>query len=1310
MIKRILFAVFAVLISSTIIAQTWTPPGNYQPDSRRSSQRALHVGETFHAPAGAQPALGTNGYSGAGALFTDSVSQAFYYYVGGLFRNLSEANCNGFIEVPQVVFTGTPRRFAITSSRYNIDCIRYNADTATVQVGTGNSLARYDVIYADTAGYHITVGDTSETPSIPTLSAGQLFITAVFIPAFDSLSTGISSVIIYDEGSESNLTNSGTTTTATSTVAPWTGTYHTRVTNINNGDYYEYTIPSGTWDITSANALAFFIKNRAQMPQLANVRVSLWVGNTQVSANEVTVGLDKNNNGGWQPVSIDISAFGTIVNKLITKVRFRYTSNNGNNFTGNDLDYIHFITGLAPPAQSGGVNSVDITINGNALGISGTNTGNVTKSFLWGGSSTQLVAGNGTLITNNYFNAIGTFNSLASDARGANISGNTIAFQPVGANPGMTTPAMKAAWDSANARTVENLGGHDTVAVFIDGLRTGFKSFKDSTGIGIVDRGDYLAFYSTTGGANRFGVAGEDESADDYRVFDLTDNDFQLIDGDNDNGVTFYGSQSNIAIDVANFANSLAARFRGFHESSTDGVINAIRETTSQANTVAIAEFGRWTTGAPRNNSGGAIKMMLRRGSDTAISNQMKWVVTDSVDASYDTKLILTGIADGTEEDWLMLDKSYAYFKTDTLATRAYARSVGGGGGGGADGNFAEDNLTFDADRSHALAGNSLGIYQGANAFLEIDPTANAEQALLRAYNTTGSDNFAKAQMNTSDTEAEVLLQGVFNGGAKEFSISGSVNTGSSTIGLSADEITNTAGTITFNGSVIFDGTTDWGIDDVLSVGQSIDGVDRVINAINSGEVSMIARETLVSPYGAEVNAISGVGTSRIILKVDNADGEFSLRMGVDGSFEIADDRTGTPALQYAADYAAGFTDRSIIDRGYYLNFEANRTVNLAGSSLQIQDGGVDYLLLNPATGAAEIKAFNNTDNGNQAQFHGEAESTQASFRVEADFNDGVKNASISGDVNATEAVIEYFADDNIFTGNILTATDNTYDIGDATNSFKDGYFRSFIMDGATSGAITLVPAATAGTNTITLPASTGTAALTKDHYKRIFWVAPASSTTITTVGVNAYTSSGTISTPTPTTTNLLTSTRRTSLSTGASPGTSARVSNTSLEVWRGNAAGLGGFKEVFRWGLNTTQTGNRVFVGLVSTTSSLTNVDHFTNTAIDRVGCYIDATTGNWYLIHNTSGSAATSIDLGSNFAVNTTDLLELILEAAPNASTISYTVNNLSTGNTTSGTLSSNLPTATNWLAQQTWCNNNAQSAAVIVDMVKMYSETNY
>lgn len=227
---------------------------------------------------------------------------------------------------------------------------------------------------------------------------------------------------------------------------------------------------------------------------------------------------------------------------------------------------------------------------------------------------------------------------------------------------------------------------------------------------------------------------------------------------------------------------------------------------------------------------------------------------------------------------------------------------------------------------------------------------------------------------------------------------------------------------------------------------------------------------------------------------------------------------------------------------------------------------------------------------------------------------------------------------------------------------------------------------------------------------QRKWWWGPSAATTIVTVGTNAATTSGTLSTPTPTNTNLLTSVRRTVLTTAASSAAAARINNTSFEVWRGDAAGLGGFESVFRFGLSATAANNRVYVGWANTTSALSNVDHFTNTSIDRVGMYIDANTGNWNLIHNTSGSAATTIGLGANFPVNTTDLLELRLNCEPNASTITYVVKNLSTGNSTSGTLSSNLPTAGNWLAAHTWINTNTGSTAIALDVAKVACQTKY
>lgn len=227
---------------------------------------------------------------------------------------------------------------------------------------------------------------------------------------------------------------------------------------------------------------------------------------------------------------------------------------------------------------------------------------------------------------------------------------------------------------------------------------------------------------------------------------------------------------------------------------------------------------------------------------------------------------------------------------------------------------------------------------------------------------------------------------------------------------------------------------------------------------------------------------------------------------------------------------------------------------------------------------------------------------------------------------------------------------------------------------------------------------------------KKVFWVAPAATTTFSTVGTNGVTSSGTISTPALVSTNLLTSTRRTSLSSGASAGTVARVNNTSLELWRGNAAGLGGFTVIFRFGLNTTVTGNRSFVGLIDNTTPPSNLDLTTNTATARIGMVINVNTGNWQFATNTSGASPTLTDLGANFAVNTTDLLELKMVAAANASSVTYTVTNVSTGNTTSATVSSNLPASTSFLVMLSWITNNAQNSAAILDVAKMYAETNY
>ena len=144
-----------------------------------------------------------------------------------------------------------------------------------------------------------------------------------------------------------------------------------------------------------------------------------------------------------------------------------------------------------------------------------------------------------------------------------------------------------------------------------------------------------------------------------------------------------------------------------------------------------------------------------------------------------------------------------------------------------------------------------------------------------------------------------------------------------------------------------------------------------------------------------------------------------------------------------------------------------------------------------------------------------------------------------------------------------------------------------------------------------------------------------------------------------------------------------------------------------FRFGLDTLQSGMRAFVGLADVTSAPTNVDPTTNTTPGKVGMAINTNTGNWQLVRNVTGSAPTVIDLGSNFTVNVTDLLELTLSCGPNDSAIAYRVVNISTGNETQGTISSNIPANTTFLSTSVWITNNATAASAVMAIAKIYQE---
>jgi len=221
-----------------------------------------------------------------------------------------------------------------------------------------------------------------------------------------------------------------------------------------------------------------------------------------------------------------------------------------------------------------------------------------------------------------------------------------------------------------------------------------------------------------------------------------------------------------------------------------------------------------------------------------------------------------------------------------------------------------------------------------------------------------------------------------------------------------------------------------------------------------------------------------------------------------------------------------------------------------------------------------------------------------------------------------------------------------------------------------------------------------------------------SSNSSILGVGIAASTT-GTISAPNLANTNGLTRQRRARATTTTSNDSSAGF-RCSIETaaWRGNAAGLGGFFAVFRFGTNTSPNNQRTFVGLASGTSVLgggVNPSAFT----DCVGMSHDdlAGSGNYSIIHNDASGTATSVALGADFPKDTTSAYELTLFCPPSTGAsgenIQYLVRNLSTGNTASGTLSTNLPTNTVFLQPHAWVNTGAGTTACAIDMCRMYLE---
>lgn len=175
-------------------------------------------------------------------------------------------------------------------------------------------------------------------------------------------------------------------------------------------------------------------------------------------------------------------------------------------------------------------------------------------------------------------------------------------------------------------------------------------------------------------------------------------------------------------------------------------------------------------------------------------------------------------------------------------------------------------------------------------------------------------------------------------------------------------------------------------------------------------------------------------------------------------------------------------------------------------------------------------------------------------------------------------------------------------------------------------------------------------------------------------------------------------------------------AATTAVAGWRqatakfffGNTSGQGGFNYTCYFGNATgaSTTTNRCFVGMSSNVSAPTDVEPSTLTNMFGIGW--DAADANIQFFNNDGTGTATKTDLGGSFTVPTTDRsvgYKLTMSSVANSSVVSYTLTNLNTGATASGSVSSDLPANTVFLAGRGYMSVGGTSSVIGIALIKQY-----
>lgn len=232
---------------------------------------------------------------------------------------------------------------------------------------------------------------------------------------------------------------------------------------------------------------------------------------------------------------------------------------------------------------------------------------------------------------------------------------------------------------------------------------------------------------------------------------------------------------------------------------------------------------------------------------------------------------------------------------------------------------------------------------------------------------------------------------------------------------------------------------------------------------------------------------------------------------------------------------------------------------------------------------------------------------------------------------------------------------------------------------------------------------------------KHIVWMEGSGSSGVVNVFGIAFptgTYSTTLSGAATSTTNSYTKQIKTEfLKTAASPTNVSFFILNAVNWMRGNAAGEGGWKFNCTFGvaLGTSNTSGRLYAGFTSSTSAPTDANP--STLLNTLGFGYDAADANLQFMHNDVSGTATKVDLGSSFpkpSVDRRESYEIEINCRPNSSVVWYKIRRIHTGATASGSVSTDLPASTQFLAPRVYQSNAGGSYANGIALMKLYIET--